>query len=153
MHVPRALLSAIFDSTSQPPNKRWLAQFTGDRDGRGANGRRFVKTYSISAFRCPSLAARALGSGRQLIYGSGQGVQQAIGIDLGGRVIFDRAVLTEGGDFPGDVVKINVHADMWDFHLPDDFCPPTVAEAYLATDGGIDTGALPQPASALGSQQ
>lgn len=140
---------AIFDP-SQPAGSRWLAQFTNDRDGRGANGRRFVKTYVVNAYRCPALADRSIGVGRQLIYSAGQGIQQATGVDASGRLTWDRPVLTNGGEAPGgNGVQTHVHADLWDFHLPDDYCPTSVPTAYLATDGGIDIGTAAPGSSPL----
>lgn len=140
---------AIFDP-SQPPGSRWTAQFTNDRDGRGLNGRRFVKTYIVSAYRCPALADRSIGAGRQVIYSAAQAVQQGTGVDATGRLTWDRAALTDGGESPtGDGVKTGVHSDVWDFHLPDDYCPSTAPYAYFATDGGIDMGTSPPGGSPL----
>ena len=134
----RSSLVTFFPGASA--EKQWVAQFTGDRDGRGENGRRFVKAYDFSQSGCAALASGAIGAGRQVIYGAGQSVQQAKAVMQDGRLAFDNALLTEGGDFPGGV-RVAIHPDMWDFSLPTDFCPPLRGFAFVATDGGINQGA------------
>ena len=146
-----------------PTDKRSLAQFTPDGDGRGLNGRRFVKAYSIPAAACPALAARTVGAGRQVFVGHGQSVQQALSVDSAGRLVFDSPVGTPFWgpvlsfdrtfflDASGQIVinpvdvrpdfKKPIHPDIWDFLLPNGYCPPGQSTALIATDGGIHQGA------------
>ncbi|WP_341633294.1 hypothetical protein [Sphingomonas agri] len=128
----------IFDPGRTGP-AAWTAQFTGDRDGRGLNGRRFVQAFPINAFKCPAFADRSIGIGRQIIYGSGQGIQQASGVDSSGRITWDPVILTSAGSFPG-AQPTSVHPDMWNALIPRDFCPPAKRTVFMSTDGGIYAG-------------
>ncbi len=128
----------IFDP-AKSGSAAWTAQNTGDNDGRGLNGRRFVKTYSIDPLKCPAFANRAIGAGRQIAYGAGQGVQQALSQAGDGRIVWDNVLLTGAGSYPQGI-QTPVHSDVWDFALPSDYCPPLKAKAFFVTDGGIDEG-------------
>lgn len=121
----------------------WVTQYTGDGDGRGGNGRRFVNTLEVDPIACPSLAERSVGRGLQLAYGAGQSVQQALSTGTDDRVVFDRAIRTNGSDAAGGVAT-GIHADVWNFFVPMNYCPNGRGEVLYATDGGVDMG-VPSP--------
>ncbi len=116
----------------------WVAAVTGDNDGRGLNGRRFVKTGVINALSCSRFANRAIGTGRQVIYGSGQGLQQATALGVDRRIVWGPVVISQGGD--EGATKAPIHSDLWDFLLPRNYCPPQNASVFVATDGGVFRG-------------
>ena len=150
-----------------PGTKTSLAQFTLDGDGRGLFGHRFVKAYSVDASECRSSASRTIGDGRQVFVGTAQSVEQATSVDAAGRLVWDRFVGTDADwgsaftlDVNGKIVdshccpiscahstlplcpdwNVSMHADMWEFALPDDFCPASRSYAYTGTDGGVYKG-------------
>jgi hypothetical protein len=116
----------------------WVAQYTADNDGRGANGRRFANTFEVDAATCPGTSG-TIGSGRLLAYGAGQSVQQALSAGSDDRIVFDRVLRTSGSDAPNGVAT-GVHSDVWDFFVPTDYCPPARGQVFFATDGGVDVG-------------
>ncbi len=126
----------IYRPGAQPP---WRAEFTNDNDGRGLGGRRFVKSYLLN--NCPGYAS-TLGQTRQLIYCSGQGLQQAVGTNPNGTIQWGPLVTT---DFAGNPNPIwHLHADIWDFHLALDYCPTSARVGmWAATDGGVFAAAAP----------
>jgi hypothetical protein len=145
----------------------YVAQYVGDGDGRGLNGKRFVKAFSASPAACPSMANTAIGSGRQIVVGHGQSIEQATAQDQSGRLVFDVPVGTQGSsnrgvgtistfsiDANGNIVPRNnvttapdighpIHSDVWDLLIPTDFCTGTKASIFMANDGGIYRGADP----------
>jgi|GEM_PF-6514160 len=138
-----------------PPTNDYLAQYTLDNDGRGLGGRRFVRAYSIDPSKCPALTNRAIGLGRQVFIGHAQSVEQALSVDSSGRLVLDDFVGTKGAgsstfflDANGNIVNrpspLNwnqaIHADVWDFLLPSDFCPTAKSSVYMGNDGGVYQG-------------
>lgn len=104
----------VFDVSSGT----FKAQFTNDNDGRGLGGTRFLRAYTLN---CRNLSA-AIGDGRQLFYGSGQGLQQALSENTDRTVNFDQPVSTDYAGNPNPVSHI--HADLWAFHISPGYCPP-----------------------------
>jgi len=122
--------------TFTPSTRTFVAQTTGDNDGRGFGGHRFVKAFAVTPGSCPALSA-TIGSGRQVFVGHAQSIQQATGVGTDGRLTFDPYL---GSTISGPPIDSRLHSDIWDFLLPTDFCPPTKSVAYIANDGGVYMG-------------
>jgi hypothetical protein len=120
----------IFDAASDT----FVAQLTVANDGRGLGGTRFVRAYLL---RCPALQD-SIGERRQLFYGTGQEIQQALGENADRTIEFDVPVDT---NWPGPEDPANprrpIHSDLWAFHLDPDFCPPGNSNVWLGGDGGV----------------
>jgi hypothetical protein len=117
----------IYDAISDT----FKAQFTNDNDGRGLGGTRFVKSYVLA---CPALGP-SIGQRRQLFFGSGQGIQQALSENADRTINFDQTVLTDYSDNPNPFRHI--HSDLWTFHLSPTYCPPGDAQVWVGCDGGV----------------
>jgi hypothetical protein len=77
-------------------------------------------------------------------------VQQALSAGADDRIAFDRVLRTWGSDALNGV-SVGVHSDVWDFFVPNDYCPPTRGAVFFATDGGIDMGTPAADAPAVWS--
>jgi hypothetical protein len=135
----------IYDESPGSPRPQWSVQLVPYGDGRGEGGRRFVKSYVLA---CPG-TAEVLGQGLQLFYGSGQEVAQASGWDAAGTSVLwqDPPVYSTESQLPDgtSVPNPSVHADIWDFHIPRDFCLDGRAIAWIAGDGGVYEGSVLNP--------
>jgi hypothetical protein len=134
IQVPSPLMHVAFRSGRLSSSVQW----TGDADGRGENGRRFVKIYEVSE-SCPSYQSATIGHRFQLIYGAGQSLQQALSMDATGAITFDK-VVGGAGDSAAGLIQTFVHNDFWDAYLPKDYCPERFSTAFIANDGGVYQG-------------
>lgn len=121
-------------------NESWVAQITRDRDGTGLNGRRFVKVVELSSRTCQLPARTGFGYTRHLIYGAGQGLQQAAIEGVDNRIVFDAPVYSNAGGPPPPGKLAPMHSDLWDILLPRDYCPSTRPDIFVANDGGVYRG-------------
>jgi len=154
----------------RPATKDYVTQYTLDNDGSGLGGRRFVKTYLISPSKCGTLAGREIGQGRQVFIGHGQSVEQALSADSAGRLVLDDFVGTSWAgpstfflDAAGKIVQRDagkelnwnqhIHADLWDFLLPSDYCPLTKPLAFIASDGGVYQGTAEAASSRIAAMK
>jgi hypothetical protein len=117
----------IYDAKSDT----FKAQLTNDNDGRGLGGTRFVKAYSLD---CPKLDP-SIGQGKQLFYGGGQGIQQALSENPDRTINFDDPVESDFADNPNPFRHI--HSDLWAFHISPTYCPPADAQVWVGCDGGV----------------
>jgi hypothetical protein len=117
----------IYDATSDT----FKAQFTNDNDGRGLGGTRFVKSYVLDCLALPA----SIGQGRQVFFGAGQGIQQALSENADRTINFDQPVFTDYAGNPNPIRHI--HSDLWAFHISPAYCPPDDTQVWVGCDGGV----------------
>lgn len=108
----------------------WTIRTTGDGDGTGLGGGRFMKTYTTTCATAPAV----VGGRWHVFHGSGQGVQQAMQISATGDVLWSDVAHAFRAPF---------HHDLWDVHIPNPYCPAPDAPAFVATDGGVFAAVTP----------
>jgi hypothetical protein len=104
----------------------WSVQVLNSGDGTGLGGRRFVKSYVLNR---PDLPA-SLGQRLQLFFCAGQDLFSAT-TNSDGTLNWSAIGSTTGSGTPGDL-----HADLWDLHIPPSF-GPNADLMWAASDGGV----------------
>ena len=105
-------------------------------DGTGLGGRKFIKSFVL---KDASLADSVGPSGRrQLFFGSGQEVYQALASDSTGAVTDWQLIVATGESgaktIAGKIPPMVIHADIWDFNIDTNV---GATKAWVAGDGGV----------------
>jgi hypothetical protein len=103
-------------------------------NGAGAGGRRFVKMFILGNQNLPL----GLGNRLQLFFCGAQDVFRARGISPSGPGGFSGLIDWESfaHTWAGGPRDPNVHPDIWDFHMINDFDTPGLI-SWIAGDGGV----------------